>query len=623
MGKKKAKERKPGGTQGRSVSSQKGKPKDKAKGQTQKEEPTHVDNSPKSEHDRILKEKIEKGEKKKRAQENLKKVKDLPAKERMAFIAQIMKKYECSEDDCIGYISQSLQDLKPGEYDRTRFEQTLAFDIRHIRFAPEPQTLHQQYLTKSGWDRKLLEKEGKSVVPRRQATKEELAEDQLCIYRTMSLAEWEGLKGKPSSLKNHLGDFKEAVEYLYLKSSDVPIKVLVEFPIKRGREANLFSPNLIGFPSKIAYNIKSMSKVLLDVEHSSNFSENEAKDKTGEKVGIKSEDHGDAKFSFSLPSSNNPTKSKKCVENLMSLIDIPQIGVLAYNINGKITFLEEKKIDFVKADVNDSEKATDKTISAESDIPQPEKQTPDATPSKESQPVTQVPPEIPQSEDEISVVSVIASEIRSMLQSADEDEQVYPDVPDLTPEELRRLDMPAASDPERKMIPEAQYVAEKNWIIVDYGGGGDCLFRALSASSDPEVFLKLRQEIVIEEQEAGLVQKGFVDANLMGMLENSLYPELRDLSVEAIHKQNIPIEAYHKLMALQGTWGGDMEILAFTRLGHQIVYVIDENGTMFCYEEGESQRIDEIPDGVWENESIVLYKTRDHWRRVTGRYHTQ
>ena len=94
-----------------------------------------------------------------------------------------------------------------------------------------------------------------------------------------------------------------------------------------------------------------------------------------------------------------------------------------------------------------------------------------------------------------------------------------------------------------------------------------------------------------------MVQKGFVDANLMGMLENSLYPELRDLSVEAIHKQNIPIEAYHKLMALQGTWGGDMEILAFTRLGHQIVYVIDENGTMFCYEEGESQRIDEIPDG--------------------------
>ena len=96
MGKKKAKERKPGGTQVSSVSSQKGKPKDKAKSQTQKEEPTHVDNSPKSEHDRILKEKIEKGEKKKRAQENLKKVKDLPAKERMAFIAQIMKKYECS-----------------------------------------------------------------------------------------------------------------------------------------------------------------------------------------------------------------------------------------------------------------------------------------------------------------------------------------------------------------------------------------------------------------------------------------------------------------------------------------------------------------------------------------------
>ena len=41
-----------------------------------------------------------------------------------------------------------------------------------------------------------------------------------------------------------------------------------------------------------------MSKVLLDVEHSSNFSENEAKDKTGEKVGIKSEDHGDAKIQF-------------------------------------------------------------------------------------------------------------------------------------------------------------------------------------------------------------------------------------------------------------------------------------------------------------------------------------
>ena len=57
MGKKKRKkERKPGGTQVSSVSSQKGKPKDKAKSQTLKEEPTNVDITPKSEHDRILKE---------------------------------------------------------------------------------------------------------------------------------------------------------------------------------------------------------------------------------------------------------------------------------------------------------------------------------------------------------------------------------------------------------------------------------------------------------------------------------------------------------------------------------------------------------------------------------------
>ena len=148
-------------------------------------------------------------------------------------------------------------------------------------------------------------------------------------------------------------------------------------------------------------------------------------------------------------------------------------------------------------------------------------------------------------------------------------------------------------------------------------------FVPFSASSDPEVFLKLRQEIVIEEQEAGLVQKGFVDANLMGMLENSLYPELRDLSVEAIHKQNIPIEAYHKLMALQGTWGGDMEILAFTRLGHQIVYVIDENGLCFVMRKVRARELMKYRMGYGRMNLLVLYKTRDHWRRVTGRYHTQ
>ena len=57
-----------------------------------------------------------------------------------------------------------------------------------------------------------------------------------------------------------------------------------------------------------------MSKVLLDVEHSSNFSENEAKDKTGEKVGIKSEDHGDAKFSFSLLPATIRRKTKNALK---------------------------------------------------------------------------------------------------------------------------------------------------------------------------------------------------------------------------------------------------------------------------------------------------------------------
>ena len=129
--------------------------------------------------------------------------------------------------------------------------------------------------------------------------------------------------------------------------------------------------------------------------------------------------------------------------------------------------------------------------------------------------------------------------------------------------------MPAASDPERKMIPEAQYVAEKNWIIEDYGGGGDCLFRALSASSDPEVFLKLRQKIVIEEQEAGLVQKGFVDANLMGMLENSSIPNLEICRLKQFINRIFPlkpiINLWHSKVHGVGIW----KFWHLRRLGHQ------------------------------------------------------
>ncbi|HAS43379.1 MAG TPA: hypothetical protein DCS93_23060 [Microscillaceae bacterium] len=162
------------------------------------------------------------------------------------------------------------------------------------------------------------------------------------------------------------------------------------------------------------------------------------------------------------------------------------------------------------------------------------------------------------------------------------------------------------------------YVEEANWDITDYGAGGDCLFYSLSASGNLRTAQTLREEIALYQSDNGLIQQGFVDAELTSLLESSPHPQLSALAAASQGRQNISTSAYHRLMAHQGTWGGRMEVQSFSALRNTTVYVIEYTGLITQYTNGNNGvHIAQLPVNAFAN-GVVLYKTVGHWRRVNG-----
>lgn len=157
------------------------------------------------------------------------------------------------------------------------------------------------------------------------------------------------------------------------------------------------------------------------------------------------------------------------------------------------------------------------------------------------------------------------------------------------------------------------------WDIKDYGAGGDCLFRALNASDNQQWANALRREIVTYQQDEGLIQQGIVDMELGAMLESSPHEELNNLAPHTAGLEGFPVEAYHRLMAFQGTWGGRAEISAFTSMRNRIVYVVESTGGVTRYAGGQGQPIPQLPPEAFSGRrNIVLYKTANHWQRIHG-----
>jgi hypothetical protein len=156
------------------------------------------------------------------------------------------------------------------------------------------------------------------------------------------------------------------------------------------------------------------------------------------------------------------------------------------------------------------------------------------------------------------------------------------------------------------------------WDIQDYGAEGDCLFRALNASSNPAWASALRTKIVRYQQGTNHIKQGNVDQELGLMLRSSPHIELRKLAARTRGKEAFPIEAYYKLMAFQGTWGGRAEISAFTKMKNRIVYVVESTGGITRYVGGQAANIPELTAEAFTGTKIVLYKSANHWQRING-----
>lgn len=179
-------------------------------------------------------------------------------------------------------------------YNGQQFLDALIHDIKTKSMDGHEPTLQERYMTKRGWGERAA---GNIRSHPRGPT------GPLKIYRTMSIGEWQALQSKEGkgALGAHLGDFKQANEYLYGKSQE---KVLVEFTLKPDAECALFNSEVLALPEEAANGSapKLIETALKREGDSGSFqvaSQNEGT--RADMIGIKQED---AESGFSLGIAN-------------------------------------------------------------------------------------------------------------------------------------------------------------------------------------------------------------------------------------------------------------------------------------------------------------------------------
>lgn len=202
--------------------------------------------------------------------------------------------------------------------DDEAFFHALEYDVRNKSINDEAHTLQEAWTTSQGWKARA---KGESST--------DLTQGEVKLYRTMDEEEYEAINnGNDKALAGHLGDFKEALNYLYGKSGKP--KLLVEFSVPAQNMHSLYRN--AAFPDK-----KSSS--LTTVENALKKENKGFKAKTGASanegyakgdIGLKSEKHGDAGFSLGIGKSDKPS------QQFLSLVS--RNKVLAASDGKKVTW---------------------------------------------------------------------------------------------------------------------------------------------------------------------------------------------------------------------------------------------------------------------------------------------
>lgn len=223
------------------------------------------------------------------------------------FAAAIAPFVQVHGEKRVHYLASQLFSAEGEDFESLdQFLIELDYDLATKSIDKEPLTLQEQYMTEYGWKR--AEKAARPAPSKAGALK-------LKLYRTMSVADWKRLDSGDFSVLagGHIGDFKQALKYFLGSSPDA--KVMVEFTLKAGSEAVLFS-NRLAFPkaAERTSKLKVMAKAIGGA-HGVFPQCNTAEGTSDENVGVKSESEGEAGFSIGIGGGSTPETFMALVES--------------------------------------------------------------------------------------------------------------------------------------------------------------------------------------------------------------------------------------------------------------------------------------------------------------------
>jgi hypothetical protein len=473
------------------------------------------------------------------------------------------------------------------------FFRALLYDAQTKSIGKEPLTAQEEWTTRRGWRERALNKTGAKASDR----------DIVKLYRTMDQTEYDAIKaGKPDKLGGHIGDFKEALRYLYGESADP--KCMVEFDLTVAGIKNLFSH--AAFPPALANTLVHIDSALRSEKPSFAPRQGASQDQgyAKDSVGLKSEDLGDAGMSFGIGAGAKPAEifMKLVIEHRLLATKIKGKPVVWVSGSGSSSGSGREA-----PPPNPAAAALAGEITADLALATPIEADPRAVDADEADLVAM--------HNEPLASGKVKKKEEGEKKAAKKEESGKKAA---KKEESGKKVVKKGKDKEKDKDPRA-YAARANWTITDHGAGGDCLFFSLNASNDQAAADALRVDIATSQSENDSIGQGVVDHDLRTMLEQSPHAELNAIAENVAGLENIPVAAYHRLMAFQGTWAGRSEVNTFSTIRGVRVFVIEEQtGLVTRYAGGVGTNIPELPGNAFGGGNIVLYKSNNHWQRVDG-----
>jgi hypothetical protein len=477
------------------------------------------------------------------------------------------------------------------------FIEALTYDIENKSMQGEDHTLQEQYMTLFGWNKRSRAEKPKQTPTSKSGqshnkspqkgkwTGEKPTEEQrpsLKIYRTMKEVAWLALeKGDNTKLTGHMGDFKQAHNYLHRRSPEP--KVLVEFTLRPGAERTLFSPSMMAVPKVEGKKVTNLIKDTLIKEGSG---DSFAVASTNEglapgKVGIKSE-QGEAGYSLGIG-------GKDSANLFMS-------QVLGMKVIGRsvVDLTAEKEVEEVLPDV-------------------------EGTGSEKS-------PEEPKKPEkhEVEREERMTAFLKALKLVPQLTEPVNPKVEIADPSNQYVSESSGEKSEKGKETKPSKLFDSSTVNVTPNPGGGDCLFHALAGKDlSPEEILQLRQ--LVAEQRGGMPENEVMNSlNIAAALtQTGLGHEL----ITGRHR--VPNSVYALMQAVPGMYAGEDELIQWCKVRNKKVSVIDANAPLANGALAVFSALGRVVVPVVEETMLAtvrqtvgathlaVYKTPGHWERIT------